>query len=422
MQYVSSMEKLVRPRWVTKQVAEALADTPVVVVNGARQVGKSTLVREQDYRGSVEIVSFDDVAVRAAARADPRGFLDRGVDTLVIDEAQLEPTIFRAIKADVDRDRRPGRFMLTGSTRLLSAPDMADSLVGRVDVIELAPFSQGELEGTREDFVDSVFSEPRQLIRTGRATRADIIGRICTGGFPEAVSRPQQRRRRWFELYMTTSVQKVVSELADIERLAEIPQLLRLCAARTSTELNVASISNELGIPARTGSAYLARLVSAFLVRTTPAWSTNLSAKVARKPKLTIVDSGLAAHLTGATPETLRRDPNALGPLLETFVCNELHRQITWSQTNPTMWHFRDRGGAEVDIILEAPNGDVIGIEVKATASPTTADLTGLRFLRDRLGDRFRFGFLLCLAPEAFRMGDRLAVLPIDSVWTQVGS
>lgn len=419
VQYLSSMEALVRPRWVTKQVTEALADTPVVVVNGARQVGKTTLVREQDYLGSVEIVSFDDVAVRAAARTDPRGFLDRGVDTLVIDEAQLEPTIFRAIKADVDRDRRPGRFMLTGSSRLLSAPDMADSLVGRVDVIELAPFSQGELEGTREDFVDAAFSDPRLLIRTGRATRADIIGRICAGGFPEAVRRTQHRRNRWFELYMTTSVQKVVSELADIERLAEIPRLLRLCAARTSTELNVASISNELGIPARTGSAYLARLASAFLVGTTPAWSTNLSAKVARKPKVTIVDSGLAAYLTGANPETLRRDPNALGQLLETFVGNELHRQISWSESKPTMWHFRDRGGTEVDIILEAPSGEIIGIEVEATSSPTTADMAGLRFLRDRLGDRFRFGFLLCLAPEALRMGDRLAVLPVESLWAE---
>ena len=409
-----------RARWATTAIVDALADTPVVVVNGARQVGKSTLVRGLPYRGSVEIVGFDDAAVRSAARADPRGFLNRGVDTLVIDEAQLEPAIFRAIKADVDRDRRPGRFVLTGSSRLLAAPDMADSLVGRVEIIELAPFSQGELEGSREDFVDRVFADPASVVHSTELTRVDLVERICRGGFPEAVVRPAARRRRWFNAYTTTTVEKVVREIAELERLAEIPQLLRLCAARTSTELNVAAISNELGIPARTGSAYLARLATAFLVNLVPAWSTNLSAKIVRRPKLSIVDSGLAAHLMGASPDALRRDPNALGQLLETFVGNELRRQIGWSELQPTMWHFRDRGGAEVDLLLEAPNGEIVGIEVKATSSPTPSDLKGLQFVAERLGARFRFGALLCLAPEAHRVGDRLAIMPVDRLWQPV--
>ncbi len=406
-----------RPRWVTKQISDALADTPVVVVNGARQVGKSTLVRGLTYPGSVEIIGFDDAAVRSAAKSDPRGFLDRGVDTLVIDEAQLEPTIFRAIKAEVDRDRRPGRFVLTGSSRLLAAPDMADSLVGRVDIVELGPFSQGELDGQRDLFVDTIFRQPGDLVRSSSASRASVIERICRGGFPEVVERSAQRRRRWFDAYVTTTVQKVVREVAELERLAEIPQLLRLCAARTSTELNVAELSNQLGIPARTGSAYVARLATAFLVQTIPAWSTNLSSKVIRKPKLSIVDSGLAAHLIGTSAEVLLRDANVLGQLLETFVGNELRRQVTWSDVRPTLWHFRDRDGAEVDLILEAPNGEVVGIEVKATSSPTKSDLKGLQFLADRLGDRFRFGALLCLAPEALRIGERLAVLPVDRLW-----
>jgi uncharacterized protein len=386
-------------------------------VNGARQVGKSTLVRALDYRGSVEVVGFDDSAVRSAARADPRGFLDRGVDTLVIDEAQLEPTIFRAVKASIDRDRRPGRFVLTGSSRLLAAPDMADSLVGRVEVIELNPFSQGELGGVRDDFIDAAFESPEVLVRSSDMSRAAIIDRVCRGGFPEAVTRSPERRRRWYSAYVTTTVEKVVRELAEIERLAEMPRLLRLCAARTSTELNVAAISNELGIPARTGSAYLARLATAFLIRPIPAWSNNVSAKVVKKPKLTIVDSGLAAHLVGTSTEALLRDPNLLGQLLETFVTNELHRQITWSNVQPTMWHFRDRSGAEVDIVLEAPNGDIVGIEVKSTSSPTRSDMSGLVFLRDRLGSRFKFGALLCLAPEALRVDERLAMLPVDRLW-----
>jgi uncharacterized protein len=406
-----------KPRWVGQLVQDALTDTPVVVVNGARQVGKSTLVRALNYPGSVEVIGFDDAAVRAAARADPRGFLDRGVDTLVIDEAQLEPTIFRAVKASIDRDRRPGRFVLTGSSRLLAAPDMADALVGRVDIIELNPFSQGELDGVRDEFVDAIFESPKVLQRSSDLSRADIIERVCRGGFPEAVARTGERRRRWYNAYVTTTVEKVVREVAEIERLAEIPRLLRLCAARTATELNTAAISNELGIPARTGSAYLARLMTAFLVRTTPAWSNNISAKVVKKPKLFIVDSGLAAHLVGTNTEALLRDANLLGQLLETFVVNELHRQTSWSNVQPTMWHFRDRSGAEVDIVLEAPNGDIVGIEVKATSSPTRSDMNGLSFLKERLGPRFRFGALLCLAPEALAFDERLAVLPVDRLW-----
>lgn len=411
------MDNEPRPRWVANLVAEALADTPVVVVNGARQVGKSTLVRGLTYPGTVEVVGFDDAAVRLAARSDPRGFLDRGVDTLVIDEAQLEPTIFRAIKAEVDRDRRPGRFVLTGSSRLLAAPDMADSLVGRVDLLELGPFTQGEMNGRREHFVDSVFDEPASLIRSSSMSRSSIIEAVCRGGFPDAVVRTAPRRGRWFDNYVSTTVEKVVREIAEIERLAEIPQLLRLCAARTSSELNVAELSNQLGIPARTGSAYVARLATAFLVHTIPAWSTNVSSKVIRRPKMSVVDSGLAAHLAGAKPETLQRDANMLGPLLETFVANELRRQIVWSDRKPSLWHFRDRDGAEVDLVLEAADGGIVGIEVKATSSPSRADLKGLQFLADRLGDRFRFGVLLCLAPEALRMGERLAVLPVDSLW-----
>ena len=414
------MSSAEHPRWMANLVVEALADTPVVVVNGARQVGKSTLVRGLDYGGSVEIVGFDEAAVRAAARADPRGFLDRGVDTLVIDEAQLEPSIFRAVKAAVDRDRRPGRFVLTGSSRLLAAPDMADALVGRVEVVELAPFSQGEIEGVKEDFVDRAFADPASLVRSTDLDRSDIIRRICVGGFPEATTRTAGRRGRWFDSYTTTTVEKVVRELAELERLAEIPRLLRLLAARTATELNAASVSNELGIPARTGSGYIARLATAFLVWLLPAWSTNLSAKTVHRPKVGIVDSGLAAHLMGVGPETLRRDPNPLGQLLETFVANELRRQIGWSEVRPSMWHFRDRDGAEVDVLLEAPNGDVVGIEVKATSSPTPSDLKGLEFVAERLGARFRFGALLCLAPEAHRIGDRYAILPVDRLWRPI--
>lgn len=397
----------------------SLRDTPVVVLNGARQVGKTTLTRLLAYPGTTEFVTLDDPFTRAAARDDPRAFVRRPVDTLVIDEAQLEPAIFRTIKAEVDLDRRPGRFLLTGSSRLLSAPDMADSLVGRTEAIELWPFSQGEIAGQRDEFVDRCFGDRASLFRSGTQSRSDVIDRLCRGSFPEVLARQPARRAPWFDSYVKTTVAKVIRELADLERSAEIPQLLRLCAARTGTELNATEISNQLGFPARTGAAYLARLNRAFLVQTVPAWSNNLSAKVVRRPKLNLLDTGLAAYLIGATPASLSGiGATRLGPLLETFVANELRSQLTWSDARAALWHFRDRGGAEVDLILEHADGRVVGVEVKATSTPTTSDFRGLKFLESRLGERFEFGVVLCLAPEATPFGPRMAALPVERLWS----
>lgn len=406
-------------RSVTELVTTALEDTPVVVINGPRQVGKTTLTQHLAYPGTHDAVTLDDPDARTAARADPRTFVLRPVDTFVIDEAQLEPDLFRAIKADVDRDRRPGRFLLTGSSRLLAAPDMAASLVGRVETVDLWPFSQGELGGVRETFVDRVFADPQTLLHHRTLDRRDLVKRILVGGYPEVVRRQPSRRRGWLDNYVTTTTQSVIKDLSAIERLAEIPRLLRLCAARTSTELNVSAIANDLGIPVRTTDGYLALLTTAFLVHLVPAWSTNLSRKVVRRPKLVVTDTGLAGHLIGATDETTDQRGGPLGQLLETFVTNELRKQLTWSDSKPTLWHFRDRDGMEVDLVLEHPDGRIIGIEVKATASPSPSDLRGLRFLSDRLGDRFHHGLLLSTSPSATPFGPKLTALPVSALWDE---
>ncbi len=405
-------------RSIAASVQLALTDTPVVVVNGARQVGKTTLVRSLTYPGTVEMVSLDDEATRRVASDDPRGFLDRQVDTLVIDEAQLEPRLFRAIKASVDRDRRPARFVVTGSSRLLSAPDMADSLVGRVEIHDLMPFSQGEIAGVLESFVDCAFDTPELLRRSGSLRRAELFERVVAGGYPEIVTRAGGRRRSWFEAYIRVTVDKVVREIAELERLAEIPKLVALCAARTSTELNVAELASVMAIPPRTASAYLARLRTAFLIDLVPAWSTNVSARVVRKPKLAVVDSGLAASLTGVGPSS---DPNLIGPLLETFVVSELRKQIAWSEGRPTMWHYRDRRGPEVDVVLERRDGAIVGVEVKATSSPSRSDAAGLRLLADRFGDRFKAGIVLSACPDVLPFGEKVVALPVSALWEDYG-
>jgi predicted AAA+ superfamily ATPase len=214
----------------------------------------------------------------------------------------------------------------------------------------------------------------------------------------------------------------VVAELATLERLADMPRLLRQCAARTGSELNVSAIASDLAIPARTMSGYLARLETAFLLRLVPAWSTHLSAKVIRRPKLFVSDVALAAHLQGTTTSSLTRSgAPTVGPLLETVAATELIRQLSWSDTPASLGHFRDRSGIEVDLILEHPDGRIVGIEITATSTPRAEDLRGLRFLAERLGDRFAYGCLLTLAPEATPFGHNLATLPISVLWDSTG-
>jgi uncharacterized protein len=413
-----SLRGVTTARLIAPRVRAALSDTPVVVVNGARQVGKSTLVTELlDPPGSVEILTLDHEPTLRAASIDPRTFLERSVDTLVIDEAQLEPRLFRAVKASVDADRRPGRFVLTGSARLLSVPEMADALVGRVEVLELWPFSEVELAGSSSSFVDVVDHAPGSVVRNRQVVRAELADLVVRGGFPEAVARVVGRRRAWFDAYATTSITRVINQLSDLERVAEIPRLLRLLAARSSQELNVAKLASEFGWSARTVDAYIAQLGGAFVLQLLPAWSVNLSSKVVHRPKIHLVDTGLAAALCGLTRERLLAEPEQFGALLETFVVMELRKQISWSQTQPSMWHFRDRGGAEVDVVLEYPDGRVVAVEVKGGATPSHSDARGLRLLRDRLGDRFHHGYLATTAPEAHPLEDRLSAIPVSALW-----
>jgi len=407
------------PRWIVPRLRAAMADTPVVVLNGARQVGKSTLVNELlELPGRVEIVSLDHEPARRAAAIDPRTFVDRSVDTLVIDEAQLEPRLFRAIKAAVDRDRRPGRFLLTGSARLLATPEMADALVGRVEIVELWPFSELELAGREWNALDTAERDPHALVMSAMVSRPDLADLLVRGGYPEAVVREPGRRRAWFDAYARTAVTRVVNQIAQLERAAEIPRLLRLLAARLSDELVVTGIADEFGWSPRTVDSYLAQLTTAFAVQPLPAWSTNLSSKVVRRSKIHLVDTGLAAALTGMSSDRLLREPDRFGALLESFVVTELRKQATWSETSPTLWHFRDRGGAEVDLVVEYPDGRVVGVEVKSGATPSHADARGLRLLRDRLGDRFHHGYLATTAPEAHPIEDRLSAVPVTTFWS----
>jgi predicted AAA+ superfamily ATPase len=405
-----------RPRFLAGPLAEALADTPVVVVAGPRQAGKSTLAARVVEDADGTWLTLDDPTVLDAARTDPVGFVSGRRGLVGIDEAQRVPELLLAIKAEVDRARAPGRFLLTGSTRLLGAPRLADSLAGRMEALTLWPFTRAELaeETVAPALIDAAFEEGVAELRPPAASKSEIMERASAGGFLPALARAGRRRTSWFDSYVDGVIDREVRAIADAAYLRELPRLLRLCAARTSGELNVTDLSRDLGLSRPTVERYLAHLEAVFLIQTVPAWSTNLTSRVVHRPKLTVADPGLAARLLGGR---LNTDSELAGRLLETFVVAELRAQADWSQTRPNLFHFRDRDGAEVDLVLESGDGRVVGIEVKAGATIRAEDLSGLRLLERRLGPDLAAGIVLCTAPEPRHLGGRLWIMPIPALW-----
>jgi predicted AAA+ superfamily ATPase len=400
--------------------AEALADTRVVVVNGARQVGKSTLAELIAARspGARELY-LDDQAVRAAAESDPAAFV-RHDGLLMIDEVQRVPELLLAIKREVDRDRSPGRFILTGSARLLGLKDLPDALPGRAETIELWPLSQGEIDAAPDGFVDAVFRlDGRISTPPSGLDKRDYVARALRGGYPEAVRRvPGRRRARFFDSYVTDLITRDVQQISDIQRPAEMRRLLSVVAARMATLAVTESIAADVAMPRQTLSRYLDLLELVFVIKRIPAWSSNLTTRAISTPKLIVTDSGLGGRLIGMTEERAK-DPTApVGPLLENFAIGEVARQLTWAEEPVQLFHYRDRDKAEVDMVLEHASGTVIGLEVKAAETVRAEDFRGLRHLASRLGDRFRAGFVLYAGEQQLPFGDRLTALPMSALWT----
>ena len=403
-------------RNVQSAVEEALADTPAVMIVGARQTGKSTLARlVMEGRRAAEYVTFDDGGMLDVAQSDPAGFLAARPSPLILDEIQKVPSLLPAIKASIDRDRRPGRFLLTGSADVLALPRVSESLAGRMEVITLWPLSQGELLGRRDGFVEAVLGGERPA---ARGDAAGVIDRLLRGGYPEVVSRPRpERRRAFFDAYVTTMVKRDVRDLADVAQPEALKRLLRLVASRTGSLVNHAELGRTLALPASTLKRYLALLETLFLVHEVPAWASNRGKRLARAPKLHVADTGLGASVAGLDASLLERERSQLGPLLESFVAAELRKQCGWGETAASLFHFRTHGGQEVDLVIEDARGRVVGVEVKASATVTAADLAGLRALAEAAGKSFVQGIVLHLGRDAAQLGPGLTALPVESLW-----
>jgi predicted AAA+ superfamily ATPase len=401
-----------------------MSEEPVVAIQGARTVGKSTLLRDMASARGGELLDLDDPALREAAAADPGAFV-AGPSPVCIDEYQHVPAILDAIKAELNRDLRPGRFLLTGSTRYNALPLAAQSLTGRVHFLQVWPLSQGEVGGSNENLLERLLSDPHSAVTAATSTtsRNEYISRVTAGGFPLALARPStQARGRWFDDYVRLVLERDVRALSRIRQVEQLPLLLSRLAGQTAQVLNLTAAAATSGLDRTTASEHVKLLEAVFLVFRLEAWGKTLRSRVAGTPKIHIVDSGVAARLMRLTTEKLARlDPTSLtefGHLLETFVVGELLKQCSWLEGIAGSGHWRTHDGDEVDLVIERDDGAVVAFEVKASGRVSSDALRPLRKLRDAVGDAFIAGVAMYTGSRSYAPDDRLFVLPIDRIWT----
>ncbi|MBI3682985.1 MAG: ATP-binding protein [Acidobacteria bacterium] len=400
-------------RNVSNGLLASLADTPCVFLLGPRQCGKTTLSKSiaRDH-ANASYVTLDDLSALAAAKNDPAGFLRGYPGPVVLDEVQRAPELFMALKAAVDRDRTPGRFLLTGSANAMLFSNAAQELAGHMETLILWPLSQGELEGVEEGFLAQAFSG--RIKATPPFSPPPLLDRIRSGGYPEVLLRAAgTRQAAWFDSYLSTILEREVRDLAQIERLAQMPRLLSLLGAQACGLLNFSEIARDFAIPQTTLKRYVALFEATFLVQLLPAWWTSTRKRLIKSPKLLLTDTGLLAHVLGeyANPE------RNIGKLLENFVAMELLKQATWSKFRVSLFHFRTLTGIEVDLVLENQAGHVVGVEVKTSATVSNADFKGLRVLAETAQHRFRGGIVLHTGDQTVSFGEKLWAVPVQALW-----
>ena len=397
-----------------------LEDTPVILLIGARQVGKSTLtqsLKTDSYQPNY--LTFDDPTLLSAAKGNPTGFLESVKTPVVFDEIQRVPELFLPIKKAVDQKREAGSFLLTGSANVLLMPTIADSLAGRIEILNLRPLSQGELEDNREDFIDWVCSDEFELPTAKYSEdREKLFERMLTGGYPETVQRKTANRRQaWFNSYIATLLQRDVRDLTNIEGLVDFPKLLTILAARAGGLLNYAEVSRTSGLPQTTLKRYITLLENLFLIEYLPAYSGSLTKRMMKTPKLFFTDTGLLSYLQNLTWDKIKFEPTWAGLLTENFVVSELKKQLAWNKTRVQMLHFRTSTDQEVDIVLEMPSGEVVGIEIKSGANLNRDAFKGLRILENDLGKKFKRGIVIYTGESCVAFDKNMFAIPINKIW-----
>ncbi|AYG63739.1 ATP-binding protein [Rhizobium jaguaris] len=402
------------PRLVEQRVADAMSDTRVVLIVGPRQSGKTTLAKKMANE-VMEYYTLDNATTLDAARQDPVGFV-RGMDRAIIDEIQRAPELLLAIKESVDTDQRPGRFLLTGSANLMTLPRVADSLAGRMEVVRLLPLAQSEIRTAGSSFLRDAFQNEA---KAGEPfVGDDLMAAVLAGGYPEALGRKTlSRRQDWYANYIQAIVQRDVRDVAQIEQIAQMPRLLRILAEHSGQLVNYSGIGAAIGMNHITTQKYVGIFESLFLARTVQPWFSNKLKRLTKTPKIHFLDSGLLASLRDLSLDRLRDDRGQFGALLETFVLGEILKLASGGQTRFEFSHFRDKQQNEVDIVIEDRRGRIVGIEIKAAASVSNSDFSGLRILAEASGERFVSGMVLYDYHKVIPFGERLSAVPISALW-----
>lgn len=406
-------------RFSESNLRAALNDTPVVLVHGSRQCGKTTLADEVGRQLGYHYVSFDDDNQLQAARTDPMGFIQSLPEKVILDEIQRTPELFLAIKASVDKNRKPGRFLLTGSANVLLLPKLADSLAGRMEIIRLRPLAQCEISGQLPDFLNRLFkgdfgiaTNKGNFHRLGESL-AQIL---CTGGYPPAIARNNTRRRdAWYREYITTLIQRDVQDIARIQNLDILPKLLALAASQTARLFVAAELGAPFSLSRPTIKEYLTLLEQIFLIEQLQPWHSNRLSRLIKTPKLHFGDTGLACSLLGIDSKSLWEDKALLGQLLETFIYQELRKQADWHDRGLNFYHFRNKDKVEVDIVIEQGR-QIAGIEIKASATVRAEDFKGLNKLKDACGNQFAAGVVFYDGESILPFGEKLFAIPVSAL------
>ena len=403
------------PRWIEPRIDEALLDTPMVLLAGPRQAGKTTLVRQFVERG-LHYLTLDDELTLLSAREDPVGMI-RNLDRAVIDEIQRVPQLLLAIKKSVDEDRRPGRFLLTGSANLMALPAVADSLAGRMETLMLLPLSQSEIENRPANWIDRVFAG-EILTANPPVLGSNLVERVLRGGYPEAVARPTEKRRTaWARQYIDAIIQRDVRDVAEIDKLDQLPRFLRALAQTAGQMCNYSELGGQVGLDGKTVSRYISVFEQMYLLKRIDVWARNRLKRVVKTPKLQFIDSGLLGMLTNISHKDVQLDKTGYGHILESFVFGELLKHTTTSDDDYRLLYYRDADKFEVDVVIENSAGQLLGVEVKASATVKERDLRGLKKLASLSGDQFTAGVLLYDGDETMPLGSNLWAAPLSTLW-----
>jgi predicted AAA+ superfamily ATPase len=398
------------------QIRIALRDTRVVAISGPRQSGKTTLARRFAKQGR-KYVTLDNQSTLAAAKSDPVAFI-RGLDRAVIDEVQRAPDLLLAIKQSVDEDRRPGRFLLTGSANLLTVKTIHESLAGRVEIVPLYPLGRSEQLGIKHpEFIAKAFrgAIPDMAEAVSMHKLSDWV---TAGGYPEAIKRRSERRRHdWYRAYIKSIVERDLPEISNLAKPDQIPRVLQIAAQFAGQLTNLSEIGRSVGLDHKTADHYVRVLEQLYLLQRVQPWFRNELSRLVKTPKLHFIDSGLLTAMRGYSLSRLRADRTLLGALLESFVFSELLKLSAWTEERVMLFHYRDRDKLEVDFILENSAGEIVGIEVKSAASVTRRDFLGLERVARAAGSAFKQGIVLYDGVQTISFADNLRAVPLSALW-----